>query len=913
MIRSLHKKPALLLIFLTNILFCILYWRFLCGRAVYMYADIGSDSLSSSYPILAVIAQKLEAGSVSGFSLTAGLGTDITQVLLQALLNPARLLMVLFGEEHLPFGLMISTWFQINLLSFVSFRYLKSLSDDAMAAVAGALAFTFSSWVVVWGQNYTFLTCVLLFMISLYFLHRYLTGAGRRVYLWLIPVYALFIISNYYFFYQAGIFAIIYLLILLIAKRAGLKAILKKLIGLAFMAVFAAALAAVAIVPILQNFFGSSRVSGMKTSLALFFRIYSYPYRYAFLGRSFSANFYGIGWDYSAVVNYYEIALISTTVLFFFAVVYLIAQKTTRKISLILTLITFGALITPTTSYILTFNRPAQRWSYMLCLAEVVALTFFLRDLKRSPDRKALRATLIVTPLYTGIMLLYTYIAGKRAGITFERMTVVTVLILLVLFYLVLFKEMLRPFAKRGLLFALLLGLICFELVRFNYESVNRRVYLTKEMYEDGYYNDGSKEAARALLSSDPELYRMSSYRTDMSLYGNEPMVNGYPGTTYYSSTVPKSVVSYDRAYGHYDLTTNFFLLDYKSYYLFTLLSGRYQYGTADAPFFSGIDPELFEYTDTIAGKEIYRNRNALPFGYLYRSQIPKDEIPTGDFDRMRAVTQGFFYTSDLNENGNASAMTLKAAELPKANEKVKISDYIVDTHDCTFEADGEGIRIRRTGPDPFLSAKGLPKAKAGETPFLHLACYTEEPNETALIPVFFTTTSVSDFTTDYLTHFHFAKEYRDSAMPLMDDMVKLRLDFPENDETFRLDLAVIEYVDAAADFSALADSAVTNISYSEKNATYRADVNVDGESAMFCVPLPYNKGWTAQVNNETVKTENINGGLIGIPLGSGTSTVTLTYRTPHFRAGAAVSLAALLLFVVFYILAQRKDKKSAV
>ena len=50
-----HTRTTLLAA--TAVLYLILYGRFLFGDAVYMYSDVGSDSLSSSYPIIVMLSR----------------------------------------------------------------------------------------------------------------------------------------------------------------------------------------------------------------------------------------------------------------------------------------------------------------------------------------------------------------------------------------------------------------------------------------------------------------------------------------------------------------------------------------------------------------------------------------------------------------------------------------------------------------------------------------------------------------------------------------------------------------------------------------------------------------------------------------------------------------------------------------
>jgi uncharacterized membrane protein YfhO len=81
----------------------------------------------------------------------------------------------------------------------------------------------------------------------------------------------------------------------------------------------------------------------------------------------------------------------------------------------------------------------------------------------------------------------------------------------------------------------------------------------------------------------------------------------------------------------------------------------------------------------------------------------------------------------------------------------------------------------------------------------------------------------------------------------------------------------------------------------------------------MLCIPLPYCSGWSATVNGAAADVRNINGGLCGILLSSGTSEVTMTYHVPHLKTGLAVSLISLLAFAVLYAGSFRRKKTPVV
>ena len=92
---------------------------------------------------------------------------------------------------------------------------------------------------------------------------------------------------------------------------------------------------------------------------------------------------------------------------------------------------------------------------------------------------------------------------------------------------------------------------------------------------------------------------------------------------------------------------------------------------------------------------------------------------------------------------------------------------------------------------------------------------------------------------------------------------------------------------------------------------TYTAQIDCPESEGMFCVPVPWSANWTAAVNGADAPVENINGGLIGIPVKRGASQIVMTYRTPNLDKGLLVSVIGIALFLLVYFFGWRKDSKK--
>ena len=114
--RIFKEHPIIPLLILTNLVFFVLYRRFLFKGAVFMYSDVGSDSLSSSYPIIAELSRLFETRTFSHYTIWSGLGQDTTATFLQYI-NPFKLMLLFFGRDNFPLGIMLYLFLQNNLIA----------------------------------------------------------------------------------------------------------------------------------------------------------------------------------------------------------------------------------------------------------------------------------------------------------------------------------------------------------------------------------------------------------------------------------------------------------------------------------------------------------------------------------------------------------------------------------------------------------------------------------------------------------------------------------------------------------------------------------------------------------------------------------------------------------------------------
>ncbi len=111
-------------------------------------------------------------------------------------------------------------------------------------------------------------------------------------------------------------------------------------------------------------------------------------------------------------------------------------------------------------------------------------------------------------------------------------------------------------------------------------------------------------------------------------------------------------------------------------------------------------------------------------------------------------------------------------------------------------------------------------------------------------------------------------------------------------------DFEVKSYDLDATGYTALKNSGVTDVSYSD--STYQAQVTNDTQENAVCTVL-YQRGWSARIDGEAVEVSNINSGLCGIQIPSGTHEVVLQYERFAEDLGLGMTIVGVVIFILVF------------
>ena len=92
----------------------------------------------------------------------------------------------------------------------------------------------------------------------------------------------------------------------------------------------------------------------------------------------------------------------------------------------------------------------------------------------------------------------------------------------------------------------------------------------------------------------------------------------------------------------------------------------------------------------------------------------------------------------------------------------------------------------------------------------------------------------------------------------------------------------------------------VDNLSFKKHSFSCSYTSDSDG---FVIFPVYADKGWHCRVNDQTVEIESIFGVLMAVPVTEGENTITLNFSPPYQKAGVGISIFALLLLILLFLL----------
>ncbi|MBL7900804.1 MAG: YfhO family protein [Bacteroidia bacterium] len=617
---------------------------FLLFKNVFLYKDIGSDTLNGVYPYFRHLASYFKEHGMPTWSFAEGMGQSIMAGFLR---DPFQLPAILAGPESMPKIFIYVEVFKIILGGSVFYFFLKSLKVSNYSATLGALLFSFSGFMIIGA-------CWYLFTFEAFNLALLLLGF-EKIYQkkqWGIFILAVFItgISFPVNLFPFGLFILFYSLFRFLQDQ---KFNGGRFLNLLTQLVLAGIIGVLLSGPfLLENIFQvleSPRGSGTDSYFALlssspkFALVSKYEFGSSVM-RMFSSDILGSGNSFSGFQNYLESPLgyCGLISLMLFTQVFTQLEKSKRRVYIGLFVLWLIPTLFPYFRYAFwLFSGDYYRiYSFFLALVlilfSVQALDLILKSKK--VNLIALIGTLGFWLLLTSIHYKspITYPGSQAMVKELIRDETITFFVRSFLLFYALVIYFLVKSKNQVLVKTLLLVLVGIELIYLSSISVSKRDIVSgRELKEKTGYNDYSMEAVKYMKSREKGFFRVDKmYFSGGAMHGslNDHKVQDYYGTSSYNSFAQINFVKYMRGYDVID--------KYSEY------ASRWVDGLRNRPFLEPLNHVKYVLTKNASINPLWKNTHdsvakfgdvvvlkhkfELPIGYTYEAFMPRSE-----FDRL--------------------------------------------------------------------------------------------------------------------------------------------------------------------------------------------------------------------------------------------------------------------------------------
>jgi hypothetical protein len=657
------RELQLLLLLILAIL-AFVFRDYLLLNKVYLFKDIGSDSLNIFYPTYVNTAEYIRNEGIPGWSSSVGMGQSIFPA---GITDPFTLTLLLMGRNLIPYAIIFNEALKIILGGLFFLLYLRTLRLSTYSSIVGGVLFSFCGYMVVGGSGwYGHSTEAVWAALLLYSFEKFFTEG--KWYLLPIPI-ALIGASQPFYLYVYGLFLVMYATVRFLDEKGWNPRVFAVfLLQLGSLCLLGAAISTVSSAGVLVQILNSPRGSGNTsyTSVLSSRSVFDWapPLQYISLLRGFSNDVLGTGNSFKGWQNYLEAPILYSGLACFLLAPQFFCSLQRRRQILFAAVVMLCSLplIFPFFRYLfwLFTGDYFRAFSFFL---SIVMLFFSLQALNHIDKSSSVSLKVLLSSLAVAFGALYLPYDQKNLIIDSGVRALVTLFLLMYGVLIYLMRSRYRVHAQ-----VLLLAVICVEAAAFSNITVNNRESLSKLELEDRKgYNDYTNEAIAFLKKNDPTFFRVNKdYSSGPAMHAslNDAMVQQFYGTPSYSSFNQMYYVRFlqgmDIIREGDERATRWVLGLGDRQLLMSLASVKYNL-TKDPR-----SPRLtqgYELTETFGDVSVLRNLYALPLGFTYDKYVPASKfsrVPPENKDRL--LLKAF-----VVDDGDAESLTGLRAFNPEA------------------------------------------------------------------------------------------------------------------------------------------------------------------------------------------------------------------------------------------------------
>lgn len=554
------KNAFIIKTIIIMILLCmIIYGNFFWGGDYYFFR--GTDSVRTTFPTYYLIKNYLNKGW-TWWSFQMGIGASMLSRF-TALTDPFNYILYM-GTIKIQKLIIVVVCLRIVFSGVVFNKYLELFEFNNVSRMLASIAYAFSGYTMVMGQNYGFATISVYFPLLLLGI-EYGVRRKEKNFLFCISVFLTSIYFNTLFYICCVIIVIYYFVRFFMIYGMQIDLFIKKSLFFLASAILGIGLGGFVTIPITYITGQSPRlVSSFDKNI---FSTFDVTVLLTGISRMFSNNALGEGITYIGYANQYMQLCTYTSVLAIVMISAIIVNGSSKikLYTIVIVIATMFALAWNGFSYILNVcSAVTYRWSFVINFT----LAFFIALGVNLVTRNGVK----LTPVFFTIYVLFTVYLWSIYIMVQKNITNVHD------FYSFIYEHRVAfylPFCSAGIYMLLIylyknnylvkkvfICLICITMcieITINYkESISSQLcYGDKQEIKDIEYFDDSMEFINKIRLGDSEFYRInklfdSLYRQDGLPSDNDAMVQGYYGLKNYSSLNPAGYVSFLQEMGIY-------------------------------------------------------------------------------------------------------------------------------------------------------------------------------------------------------------------------------------------------------------------------------------------------------------------------------------------------------------------------
>lgn len=759
---------------------------------------------------------------------------------------------------------------KLYMAGFFLILYLKEIKIEGYSAVVGALVYSFCGYALFAGIRHPFfISPMFIFPLMILGVEKYITKNKNKL---LIVSVFIATLSHYYFLYMMGIGMVIYSLIRCYSLK--MKNIFKKMVDIGIRSMIGIGLGAFAILPNIILFLKSNR----GTSTAKIDLIYNKSYYGAFI-RSFIGPETGQKWT---------VLMFSGIVIIIIPLIFTKIFKGFEHIKIIFCLMTVMLFIPYVGSAMNGFSNVSNRWVFMYSFFISCITAIGVSRIKLLKKEYFITVELIIV-IYIMIALI-----TKDKFVQYIVSALFSTIMLLLIILRKTFNNIKFDNVFKIILIFMVIANISYISnyyympggINYIHSFVTNDHVIEKYSQNNDYFKEISLD--RDFFRVDQTNYAYGSQYSTSSV-SNDGFVSNINSSGQYVSMMDKNIYKFFEENGVFNIKMIDSIVGYDNRSaLESLLCVKYKIVRDDNEVYLG---KGYKEKNTSGKYKLYENENVLSVGTFYSDYISnKDYMNLFEIDRAMALLQGVVLENDedLDELNNIEP------KVYSDNIEYQIdSDDNIQIKDNKIIVNKENAEVKiktniSADSEIYLNIEGLNKEEKSSK----IIYVSRNGKEKSIL-----LNSSDDIYDPKQENKFVSLGY--TAEELENEEIKLRFKEKGTYTFDKINIQTIDMKNYTNYIDKLKKHQLSDIEYGSNFISGNIEAPTDG---VMLFAIPYDKGWTVEVDGKKVETMKLNTSFLGVKLDSGNHSIKVSFYPEGLNIGLCITGISILIIFLSYI-----------